>query len=255
MRPARPARCSADALLVATVVSLVIPERGSNRGSRARPLSITMRTPSTVNDVSAMSVESTTRRRPGGDGASARSCSARLSAPASGYTSMFGPSTWFNSCSVRRISPMPGKNTRMSPSPSPSPRSTAATTSGSMRCWPGRCGRLPRDGAERGSHCTSMGKVRPSLVITGASSNFVSPSVSGVADMAMMRSSGRNSVATSSVSARPTSVVRLRSWTSSKMTQPTPGSSGLFWSRRVNTPSVTTSIRVVAVISRSSRVW
>ena len=46
-----------------------------------------MRTPSTVSDVSAMSVDSTTRRRPGGDGASARSCSSRVSAPARAYTS------------------------------------------------------------------------------------------------------------------------------------------------------------------------
>ena len=48
-----------------------MPVRASNRGSRASPLSTTTRTPSTVSDVSAMSVDSTTRRRPGADGASA----------------------------------------------------------------------------------------------------------------------------------------------------------------------------------------
>ena len=45
-----------------------MPVRTSNLGSRARPLSITTRTPSTVSEVSAMSVDSTTRRRPTRDG-------------------------------------------------------------------------------------------------------------------------------------------------------------------------------------------
>ncbi len=46
-----------------------MPVRTSNRGARANPESTTTRTPSTVSDVSAMSVDRTTRRRPGGDGA------------------------------------------------------------------------------------------------------------------------------------------------------------------------------------------
>ena len=50
--------------------------------------------------------------------------------------------------------------------------------------------------------------------------------VSAVADIARMRRSGRSVAAASSVNARPRSVVRLRSWTSSKITSPTPGSSG-----------------------------
>jgi hypothetical protein len=54
------------------VVSRVIPVRTSNRGARARPLSTTTRTPSTVSDVSAMSVVNTTRRRPGRRSGAAR---------------------------------------------------------------------------------------------------------------------------------------------------------------------------------------
>ena len=47
--------------------------RGRDRtaGTRTRPASTTIRTPATVRLDSAMSVASTTRRRPGGDGASA----------------------------------------------------------------------------------------------------------------------------------------------------------------------------------------
>ena len=68
-----------------------MPVPGSKRGARASPLSTTTRTPSTVSDVSAMSVASTTRRRPGGDGARARSCSSSASAPARRWTSTPGP--------------------------------------------------------------------------------------------------------------------------------------------------------------------
>ena len=64
-----------------------MPVPTSKRGARASPLSTTMLTPSTVSDVSAMSVASTTRRRPGGDGASAWSCSSGPSAPAKRCTS------------------------------------------------------------------------------------------------------------------------------------------------------------------------
>ena len=51
-----------------TVVRRVIPVPRSKRGTRARPASTTIRTPLTVSDDSAMSVLSTTRRRPAGDG-------------------------------------------------------------------------------------------------------------------------------------------------------------------------------------------
>ncbi len=240
--------------------------RASKRGSRARPLSTTTRTPSTVSEVSAMSVDSTTRRRPDRDGANAASCSASDSAPASAKTSTSGPTVSRSIDSLRRISPMPGRNTRTSPVCSRSARLTAATTSGSIRLappGPGRDGRPPRRPpalrpppvGDRGAQCISTSNMRPSLSITDASSRAVRPSTSGVADIASSRSSGRIVEATSSASARPRSVVRLRSCTSSKITRPIPGSSGSFCRRRVSTPSVTTSMRVSVPMWRSSRVW
>ena len=115
VRPARPARCSAESRLIDTVASRVMPVPVSKRGARARPPSTTMRTPSTVSDVSAMSVASTTRRRPGGDGARARSCSSAGSAPASGRTSTSAGTDAVRRSAVRVISPMPGRNTSTSP--------------------------------------------------------------------------------------------------------------------------------------------
>ena len=79
--------------------------------------------------------------------------------------------------------------------------------------------------------------------------------VSGVADMARMRRSGRTAARASSARARPTSVGRLRSCTSSNTTRPQPSSDGSCCSRRVSTPSVTTSMRVCGPMWRSSRVW
>ena len=124
----------------------------------------------------------------------------------------------------------PGRNTSTSPVCSRSARWTAATTSGSIRFpppGPGRDGRPPRrrppaprpppDG-DRGIQCISTSNMRPSLSTTGASSSVVRPSTSGVADIASSRRSGRIVEATSSASARPRSVVRLRSCTSSKIT-------------------------------------
>ena len=100
----------------------------------------------------------------------------------------------------------------------------------------------------------STSNIRPSLVTTGASSTRCRPWMSGVADIATITRSGRIVAATSVVNASPMSAVRLRSWTSSKITAATPGSAGSFCSRRVSTPSVTTSIRVAAPMWRSSRV-
>ena len=68
VRPARPARWSTAARAARTVSSRVRPVDGSNFGSRARPLSMTTRTPSMVMDVSAMDVARTTLRLPCGAG-------------------------------------------------------------------------------------------------------------------------------------------------------------------------------------------
>ena len=64
-----------------------------------------------------------------------------------------------------------------------------------------------------------------------------------LADITTTRRSSRSPRA-SSVSARPRSPSRLRSWNSSKITAATSPSSGSARIIRVNTPSVTTSIRV-----------
>ena len=144
---------------------------------------------------------------------------------------------------------MPGRNTSKSPSSSSSARSTTDATAASTRSL--RC---------LGSQRRSIGWVRPSLMTTGAGPVSVARSranmaVSAVADIATIRRSGRSVAPTSSVSARPRSVVRLRSWTSSNSTAATPGSSGSCCRRLVSTPSVSTSMRVFGPMARSSRVW
>ena len=57
--------------------------------------------------------------------------------------------------------------------------------------------------------------------------------------------SGRSALCASRASAKPRSPSRLRSWNSSNSTAATPRSSGSSRIMRVNTPSVTTSIRVL----------
>ena len=97
-----------------------------------------------------------------------------------------------------------------------------------------------------GSQRTSTGNDRPTLSIDRCIAEHVRGSLatSGVADIASRRRSGRTVARASRANARPRSVGTLRSCTSSKITSPTPGSSGSCCSRRVRTPSVTTSIRV-----------
>ena len=130
-RPARPARWSAAARLMRSVVRRVRPVARSSRGERRKPPSITMRTPGTVSDVSAMLVASTTRRP--GCCVRARSCSASGRSPCSGSTVAATPA---NARSVRRISPMPGRNAKMSPGWAASASRTArAMASGRSRTW------------------------------------------------------------------------------------------------------------------------
>ena len=119
-RPARPARCSAAAREIRSVVSRVSPVDGSSRGARRQPPSTTIRTPGTVSEVSAIEVASTTRRPSAGR--NARSCSAGGRSPCSGSTSAPQPAS---AACVRRISAMPGRKVRMSPSCSASAARTA----------------------------------------------------------------------------------------------------------------------------------
>ena len=171
-RPERPARWWALAWLILTVVRRVMPVRGSNRGARAIPESITTRTPSTVSELSAISVENTMRRRPGRLGASAASCSSKERAPASGKRSTAPSVTLSVAAIARRISPMPGKKTKMSPSVSRSARTTVVATlfssRSSSRRWP------LRTVGER-HQCTSTGKSVPVEEITGAGSPAALP--------------------------------------------------------------------------------
>ena len=110
-RPARPARCSADARLTPTVTRPASPRRWSVRGSRESPASTTSRTPGTVSDDSATAVETTTRRR--GPVASARSCTCAGRRPCRGRTSI--PSSPPSRRATPSTSPAPGTKTRTSP--------------------------------------------------------------------------------------------------------------------------------------------
>ena len=149
-RPARPARCSAAAREIRSVVSRVRPVDGSSRGARRQPPSTTMRTPGTVSEVSAIDVASTTRRPSAGR--SARSCTAGGRSPCNGSTSAPQPSSaaW-----VRRISAMPGRKARMSPSCAASAARTArAMASGSSR----------GPGMSRAAWLISTGNMRPAAL-------------------------------------------------------------------------------------------
>ena len=104
--------------------------------------------------------------------------------------------------------------------------------------------RLPA-GSGRSSQRVSTGKARPSERMTGAPSKSVATGwASSVADMTTSARSGRSAARASHARASPRSAFRLRSWNSSKMTQPTPSSEGSDCSIRVRMPSVTTSIRL-----------
>ena len=230
-----------------------MPVRASWAGRRASPPSTTIRTPSTVSDVSAMSVASTTRRRPGGAGARARSCSAAESDPWRARTSTPRPARSARAAAARSISPAPGRKARTSPSSAsrarrtpPPPRSTTS----------GRHVRPRRDerDARRPPHVDREGPalgLHDRRVARGGSATLAT---SRVADMARIRRSGRSDARASMARARPRSVTRWRSCTSSNTTSAVPGSVGSDCSRRVRIPSVTTSSRVDGPTRRSSRV-
>ena len=251
-RPARPARCSAAALLTATVTSDESPRRWSVRGSREKPASTTTRTPGTVSDDSATAVETTTRRR--GPSLSARSCSAPGRRPCRGRTSAS------TSCSRRMVastSATPGTKTSTSPSCSASARRTVEAT------WSWKAGVMPRSsvrrtpgGAEDHMDCTGCRAPGTSTTGAGSSTEASNPAVrsaSTVADIAMRTRSSRRLARTSTSSARVRSASRWRSCTSSSTTAPTPASSGSCWMRRSRSPVVTTSTRVRRLVFRSPR--
>ncbi|CAB4612468.1 unannotated protein [freshwater metagenome] len=76
-----------------------------------------------------------------------------------------------------------------------------------------------------------------------------------MADIAKIFTSESKVAIASSKNAKPRSVGTFLSCTSSKITSAVPSSVGSFCKRRVRIPSVTTSMRVLLPIFRSSRVW
>ena len=74
-----------------------------------------------------------------------------------------------------------------------------------------------------------------------------------VADITRSLSSSRRPCCRSRASASPRSASSERSWNSSNSTAPTPSSDGSSSTMRVNTPSVTTSIRVAREILEPKR--
>ena len=117
---------------------------------------------------------------------------------------------------------------------------------------PPRSARWPAHG--RSSQRVSTGQARPSAVTTGAPPiSSATGAASSVADITRSSRSGRSAARTSSASASPRSACSARSWNSSKITQPTPGSSGSDWIIRVRMPSVTTSIAAPGTASPRMR--
>ena len=82
VRPARPARCSAEACEIGSTKSVSIPRNGSKRAIRAKPESMTARIPGIVTEVSATLVETIIFRF--APGRTARSCSSGGNSPCKG---------------------------------------------------------------------------------------------------------------------------------------------------------------------------
>ena len=114
VRPARPARCSAEAREILRISRVSMPRRGSKLASRARPASITVRTPSMVSEVSATLVETMIFGRLPGETAASWAAGGRP--PWSGKMSWLRVKDEFSSVStVLRISCMPGRKHSTSP--------------------------------------------------------------------------------------------------------------------------------------------
>ena len=140
----------------------------------------------------------------------------------------------FKVSATRRISPCPGRKTRIEPLSLASASSVTRATSSSMRA-PGL----------RPTYRVATGKARPWLSISGASpSSARTRAPSSVADMTRSLKSSRRPCCASSAKARPRSASSERSWNSSNRTAATPSSAGSSRIMRVKTPSVTTSMRV-----------
>ena len=164
--------------------------------------------------------------------------------PNSGHTSTVAPTLPSRSVATRRISRAPGRKTSTSPSCDAIASRTAETVASSRRC--------PALG---GRKLVVTGNARPLLLTTGASPSSAAtrpPSI--VADITSRRRSGRRSDCVYRARARPVSPCNERSWNSSKQMSDTPSSVGSSSNIRVSTPSVTTSMRVPALMRVSPRI-
>ena len=134
----------------------------------------------------------------------------------------------------RLIPASPGRNANMSPSLSRWAAKThlATSSAGFFRSM---------------SFCAyrnSTGNILPLPSMSGAPSFPQISSVSMVADIIMMRRSGRRILCASRTSARASSEARLLSWNSSNITAETPSRAGSATSILPRMPSVNTSMRV-----------
>ena len=195
-----------------------------------------------VSEVSAIEVASTTLRCPW--------LPARWPGPApacpahhrAAHTIVGSPMRSCSRSSTRRISPCPGRNASTEPLPHAGPqhgiRHLILEASGGIAA---EITCLDREGAA----CTLDNRCIAEELPTRPPSS--------VADMTRMRRSSLSPRWHSSARASPRSASRERSWNSSNSTAAMPVSPGSSRIMRVNTPSVTTSIRVLVPISRHAR--
>mmetsp|Transcript_43574 Transcript_43574/g.139890 ORF Transcript_43574/g.139890 Transcript_43574/m.139890 type:complete len:220 (-) Transcript_43574:427-1086(-) len=150
-----------------------MPRSRSYRFSLATPASMTVRTPGSVSDVSAMFVARMSRRVRGGGGRKTRAWSAEGSEACSGCTCSRGPSGSASrscsaspraACAAVEISSWPARKTRTS-SPGPAGRwacTRSATSSAASS-------RAPSEVSGLATWCTVTGNVRDDTSTTGAS--------------------------------------------------------------------------------------
>ena len=168
-----------------------------------------------------MSVASTTRRRPGGDGARARSCSSAGSAPASGQHVDVGARrrrrAGRGSAGSRRC--RAGTRARRRSS-RPAPACTAPPTSASRRSsrWRGAASACRRDASAR--RCDDRRGASSAAEQAGEAGRVGGRRHRQDAQVGTQRRRHVERQGQAEVG------VRLRSWTSSKITAATPGSSG-----------------------------
>ena len=211
-----------------------MPTCGSKTSDRATPVSTTPVIPSMVIDVSATFVASTILRR------SAGRAPGPAFRPANRHTAASRPGS-ARRPAVPNGGPFGGFRPRRAETPARRRRSDRGSAawprparSAMVRLSPRPPGRIFRPGT-----------AGPGFPPSGSRpSNGRSGSGASVADITTSFKSGRTVCCTRRTMARARSLLRLRSWNSSKTTTPTDSRNGSSWSIRSRIPSVTTWIRV-----------